>query len=439
MTHLPCSSELYGRITQLESILRANNLSEVNIDTKSSKDRFSGIELMDSGNENDSEEFVRKISVLKFQIYDLEKENETLRAAVNDQKTRTLSAERMSKVATESLHQNVTELDEKLTEAVRARKDIERQLREEREMFMVSEDRMRTEIETLKEEMVQCNERWQEERELFIEQERKMNRKITKLEQHDISTEICHRSNSSMIQALEIEKLNLNDQVTSLSARIDSLECMKINLENENAQLLREIRKDDNLSDTKETTKDKKDSKKEHLKEKVEELESDLERKDNKMKEMQKESKGLQGHIEELYNELDEVNQILANEREKRKNLELEALEFKKKERVYENAIAASMEGNEKRVLSNSTRKRGERWNNDVVELRKKVEELERKNRELSNAMDRREYSVEAIKQGFESKLLEVGFLQESINHFYTYIYYDSFRKIFKKVAKSYY
>ena len=392
-------------------MLRSNNLSEVNFDrnSESSTEKFSGLDLVESGIDKESAEFVRKISVMKFQIYDLEKENEDLRAAVNDQKTRTLSAERISKVNTESLRQSLTELDEQLAEAGKARKDVEKQLHDEREMFMMSEHKMKTEIESLKEEIKQCKEHWQEERETFLEQERKMKEKIKRFDKgDDTSTTFCMGSNTSSIQTLEKENLNLNDRVISLSAKVDSLECMKINLENENAHLLNEILNTNNLSSAKDTIKEKKDSVTECAQDKIERLEWDLEMKDKGIQEMQKEFEGLQGHIEELYNELDEVNKILADEREKRKNLEVESLEFKKKERVYENAIASSMEGNEKKMLSSFVKKRGERWNNDVVDLRKKVEELERKNRELSNAMDRRSYSVEAIKQGFENKLREV-------------------------------
>ena len=391
--------------------MRANNLSEIDFgrSSESSTERLSGSEMADGGREKDSAEFVRKISVMKSHILDLEKENEDLRQTVSDHETRTLSAERISEFANESLRHSVTELDGQLGQAEKARNDMERQLRDERELFMIAENKMKNEIESLKEEIVQCKENWQQEREAFMEQEIHMKERLEQIEKGKTADK-CDGASSSSVTNFEAEKQNLTGKITSLAAKVDSLERMKTHLENENAQLLTEIRKEkDYSSDVEETMKEDIDSVRSCLQEKIDKLEEDLEMKVKDSIEMKKESENRQKHVEELYNELDEVNKILADERDKSKKLEQESLEFKKKERVYENALAASAEGDEKVMLSNFVKKRGERWNYDVVELRKKVEELEKKNRELTNAADRKESSVEAIKQGIENKLREVS------------------------------
>ena len=393
---------LKDKIATLESALKINsesNINEINCD-KASGSSVEKLSDVDNVSSKTSAELVRNMSVMKFHIYDLERENDGLRAAVQDQQIRSLSAERISKATTDSLRQSVSDLDERLNEIGNARDEMERQLHDEREMFMASEEKMKKEIESLKEELKENIDRWQEEREAFVEEERKMTQRIRELEEGD--KEIYQKAKNPIVETLEAENLSLNKTILSLSAKVDRLERKNSLLENEKAKL-------SNLNEEK--MKEEEDSTKLHLEEKIAHLQSHVGIKEKEMEKIKKEDEELRGQIEELYNELDEVNKILADEREKRKKLEVESLEFKKKERVYENAIAASMEGNEKKMLSSFVKKRGERWNNDVIELRKKIEELEKKNRELNNAMDKRDFSVGAIKESFESKLREVGFL----------------------------
>ena len=392
---------LNEKIATLESALKINsdsNINELNCD-KASGSSVEKLSDVDNVSSKASAELVRNMSVMKFHIYDLERENDGLRAAVQDQQTKSLSAERISKATTDSLRQSVSDLDERLTEIGNARDEMERQLHDEREMFMASEEKMKKEIERLKEEIKENTDRWQEEREAFVEEERRMTQRIKELEKGD--KEAQQRAKDPIVDTLEAENLSLNNTIRSLSAKVDHLERKNSHLENENAKL---------SSVNEEKIKEKEDYTKLQLQEKLVHLQSHVGIKEKEMEMMKKEDEELRGQIEELYNELDEVNKILADEREKRKKLEVESLEFKKKERVYENAIAASMEGNEKKMLSSFVKKRGERWNNDVIELRKKVEELEKKNRELNNAMEKRDFSVGAIKESFESKLREVGF-----------------------------
>ena len=408
-------ADLYERIAKLECVLRENNLSDIDLakDSELSTEIISSSETVDRDVEKDSAEFVRKISVMKSQILDLEKENNVLRATASDDKAKLLSEEQTKDNVSDSLH----DLDGQLALAVKGREEIERQLREEREAFMMSEEKLQSEVASLKEEIRKYKQQWQEEREMFMEQERLMQQKLDQLSDgRQGFTEDCEGAEDSSILSLKIEKNNLCNRVTSLASKVASLERSKTRLENENEKLLTEIRKGkDYCSDVEETMKEDIDSVRSCLQEQIDRLKSDLEAKTCELRDSRKGCENMQCHVEELYNELDEVNKILSDERTKSKKLEIESLEFKKKERVYENVIAASMEGDEKNMLSNFVKKRGERWNGDVVELRKKIEDLEKKNRELANAADRKEFSVEAIKQGFESKLRDVSAFTHSI------------------------
>ncbi|XP_065066732.1 golgin subfamily B member 1-like [Rhopilema esculentum] len=358
----------------------------------------------------------RKISAMQSQIFELEQENADLRAVVSDQKTSTLSAERISEYAVESLRDSLAELNGHLAKSEKAREDIARQLRDEREIYMISEDKLKKEIKSLKDNIERCKVQWQEEREGLLEEERRMKNELEMFKNEDrvsLSNEDHPKESdfAKQIRGLELEIEDLNESISALQNKNNNLERENKDLENKNTVLYAEIRKEkDHCSDVEETMKHDIDSIRSCFEEQIEQLQKRNKEMEGRLKKefsASQSSQDLQVQVEDLYNELDEVNKILADERSKRKQLEAESLEFKRKERAYENAIAAKVEAENKDGFPNLMKKRSERWNDDSIELRKRVDDLEKKNRELRNALDRRGCSVESIKQGYESKLRE--------------------------------
>ena len=110
-----------------------------------------------------------------------------------------------------------------------------------------------------------------------------------------------------------------------------------------------------------------------------------------------------------LKENFDEAMETLRQEKDMCNDLESENIELKKVALQMICSNCQRMLENPESDCDTPNRKKSERWNIEVFELRRKVEELEKRNREMNRNLERNRGSVEAIRLGFEGKICEVG------------------------------
>ena len=252
----------------------------------------------------------------------------------------------------------------------------------------------------MKKELASIKKQGQEERETYMEMETKVKEAMKRLQE---------RMNDS---AQEVDNDVLRGTVSQLEEQIDDLLKEKAELVEQNEELLEEVSKErEQRSDVEETMKGDIDSIHSCLQLKIKQLGLENQQLAAESKSSKESLEDLQQHMEELCQELDDVSKLLTAEREQRKKLEAEVDEVRKQEEYRAKfGVLDNKDSHleKKGSLSTLVKKRSERWNVEVYELKKKIEELEKKNRELSTSIDKKTNSVGAIRNGYESKLREV-------------------------------
>ena len=147
------------------------------------------------------------------------------------------------------------------------------------------------------------------------------------------------------------------------------------------------------------------------LQTKIDELQRNNSELQGKFKSEREIKRSLQKEAGELNKELDALSDVLSKERELRKKAENDNEDIKREQEYwikFGSIESKDSHYEEKGNLSKLVKKRSERWNVEVFELKKKISELERMNRELTKDLDKKMSSVGTLRHEFECKLKEV-------------------------------
>eukprot|EP00794_Sanderia_malayensis_P006082 gene6082-6785_t len=327
---------------------------------------------------------------LEEKIRELEEENKTLLVEIDEGK----NMKKLCGKDADKLRENLEDVAKELGGTAKERDDVMERLREEREMFMSAETKMKSEMEDVRKEMEMYKLQLQEEREMAMKEEERFKKEIEQLKEEMEDG------------AKERKKNGEEDEMNGLRKEIERLR-------EEKTGLLEEIsRKQEHCSDVEETMKEDINSIKSCLQADIDKLEKSNSELVGKLKEEKDLRKQLQKQLEDLNNELDELSDVLCKERELRKRMEEEIVEMRKEEEYrmkFESLENKDSHYEEKGSLSKLVKKRSDRWNVEVYELKKKIEELEKINRELTINLDKKKSSVGSLRQEFENKFKETS------------------------------